>query len=234
MTVSSASTFLRRLGLCAVAVGLVGLAVAGCVRLLEPRTSDATYYLLDDASSPDADSTAASRPDTTGLRIGLRTPRLASYLDETRLVTRHGANAIEFSEFHRWGEDLDQGIGRTVARALEARPGIRSVEMVPWPRGATFDYLLQLHVFSFEGVGPRPPGPDADDDAPVPEGHAQMRVRWTVLTPTDETILARDQTAHREADWPVTNYRALASRLGTSLHVLADSIGTGLDTLDRQ
>ncbi|MEF8816654.1 MAG: PqiC family protein [Salinibacter sp.] len=234
MTVSSASLFLRRLGLGVLAVGLVGLAVAGCVRLLEPRTSDATYHLLDGASSSDTTSADPAPADTTGLRIGLRTPRLASYLDETRIVTRRGPNTIEFSEFHRWGEDLDQGIGRTVARALEARPGVQSVETVPWPRGATFDHLLQLQVFRFEGAGPRPPGPDADDDAPPPEGNTQMRVRWTVLDPTDETIQARDQTAHRTADWPVTDYGALTSRLGTSLQVLADSIGARLDALNRR
>ncbi|WP_103019719.1 PqiC family protein [Salinibacter altiplanensis] len=234
MTVSSASVFLRRLGLGVLAMGLVGLAVAGCVRLLEPRTSDATYHLLDGASSPDTVSAEGSSPDTTGLRIGLRTPRLASYLDETRIVTRHDANTIEFSEFHRWGEDLDQGIGRSVARALEARPGVRSVEMVPWPRGATFDYLLQLHVLRFEGVGPRPPGPDADDQASPPEGHVRTRVRWTILDPADETMLARDRTEHRTADWPVTDYRALTTRLGASLGVLADSIGARLEALDRR
>lgn len=234
MAAFSSSVFLRHLGFCAVAIGLIGLSVAGCVRLLEPRKSDATYYLLDGASAPDSVSTEASPSDTTGLQIGLRAPRLASYLDETRMVIRHGPNTIEFSEFHRWGEDLDRGIGRTVARALETHASIQSVEMVPWPRGATFDYVLQLHVFSFEGVGPRPPGPDADDDAPIPEGHTQMSVRWTILAPTTETILARDRTKHRKPDWPVTDYRALASRLGSSLHVLADSIGAHLETLNRR
>jgi len=234
MAAFSPSVFLRRLGLCAVAVGLLGLSVAGCVRLLEPRKSDATYYLLDGASGPDSVSTKTSSSDTTGLQIGLRAPRLAAYLDETRMVIRRGPNTIDFSEFHRWGEDLDQGTGRAVAQELESHPGIGSVEMVPWARGATFDYVLQLHVFHFEGVGPRPPGPDADDDAPVPEGHTQMSVRWTILDPATERILARDRTEHRERDWPVTDYRALASRLGNSLQVLADSIGARLETLDHQ
>lgn len=234
MTVPSLSVVAHRLGLCAVVLGLIGLSVAGCVRLLEPRKSDATYYLLDGTSAPDSVSTKTSPSDTSGLQIGLRAPRLAAYLDETRMVIRHGPNTIEFSEFHRWGEDLDQGIGRTVARALETHASIESVEVVPWPRVATFDYVLQLHVLRFEGVGPRPPGPDADDDAPIPKGHAQMTVRWTVLNPTTETILTRDRTEHGMPDWPVTDYRALASHLGSSLHILADAISTRLETLDAQ
>ncbi len=215
------SSPLRRLGLCAVAVGLIALSITGCVRLLEPRKSDATYYVLDASPAPNAVST-----DTTGLRIGLRQPRLASYLDATRIVTRSDSNTIRFSEFHRWGEDLEQAIGRTAALALERQPGVQSVEVIPWPEGATFDYLVRLHVLSFEGVGPPPPGPD--EEASVPEGHSQMVVEWTILRPGDETVLVRDRTRHRVTGWRVNDYQALASHLGTSLDVLARDISARL------
>lgn len=214
------SSPLRRLGLCAVAVGLIALSTAGCVRLLEPRKSSATYYLLSDTSDLDTLPT-----DTTGLKVGLRQPRLASYLDATRIVTRRGSNTIQFSEFHRWGEDLSRGIGRTVALALERQSGIQSVEVVPWPEGATFDSVLELNVLSFEGVGPPPP--DADD-APVPEGHSRMVVQWTIRDPNDNTSLARDVVRHQEKGWRVTNYQDLVSRLSSSLDVLARDIGARL------
>lgn len=221
---SSSSSRLRQLGLCAVAVGLIALSTAGCVRLLEPRKGSATYYLLSDTSDLDTLST-----DTTGLKVGLRQPRLASYLDATRIVTRRGSNTIQFSEFHRWGEDLSRGIGRTVALALERQSGIQSVEVVPWPEGAMFDYVLELHVLSFEGVGPPPPPPDADD-APVPEGHSRMVAQWTIRDPADNTLLARDLVRHQGTGWQVTDYQALVSRLSTSLNVLAKDIGARLRT----
>ncbi|PSQ92329.1 MAG: hypothetical protein BRD30_02555 [Bacteroidetes bacterium QH_2_63_10] len=216
------SSRLRQLGLCAVAVGLIALSTAGCVRLLEPRKSNATYYLLSSPSDLDTLST-----DTTGLKVGLRQPRLASYLDATRIVRRHGPNTVQFSEFQQWGEDLSQGIGRTVAFALERQANIRSVEVVPWPKGVTFDYVLELHVLGFEGVGPPPPPPDADD-APVPEGHSRMVVQWTIRNPADNTLLARDLVRHQEKGWRVTDYQALVLRLSTSLDVLAQDIGARL------
>lgn len=221
---SLSSSRLRQLGLCVVAVGLIALSTAGCVRLLEPRKSTATYYLLGDSSDLDTLSTS-----TTGLRVGLRQPRLASYLDATRIVARRGPNTIQFSEFHRWGEDLSRGIGRTVAFALERQAGIQSVELVPWSEGARFDYVLELHVLSFEGVGPPPPPPNADD-APVPEGHSRMVVQWTIRDPEDNTSLARDVVRHQKKDWRVTNYQGLVSRLSTSLDVLAKDIGARLRT----
>ena len=223
---------LRVLVLWAVAAGLLGLSVTGCVRLLEPRASDATYYLLGDAPQPDARPNDESPTDTTGLTVGLRQPRLAAYLDATRIVTRRGPHEIQFSEFHRWGEDLDRGIGRRVATGLEAQPGIRSAEVVPWSPGATFDFILQLHVLRFEGVGP-PIDPEADEDAPPPKGHSRVVVQWTLLHPEDETVLARHTTRHEESGWSVTNYSALVSRLGTSLDVVVDDITTRLQQMDR-
>lgn len=218
---------LRQAGRWAVALGLLVLSVSGCVRLLEPRASDATYYLLDRAQQTDAGTT-----DTTSLSVGLREPRLASYLDPTRIVTRRGPHRINFAEFHRWGEDLDRGINRTVAQTLETRSGIRSVEAVPWPEGSTFDYVIELQVLRFEGVGP-PPDPGADEDAPAPDGHTQMAVQWTIRHPKADTILVRGQTRHRTDDWRVNNYGALVENLGRGLDMLVDEIGTRLQALDR-
>jgi uncharacterized lipoprotein YmbA len=218
---------LRRLGLCVVAVALVALSVSGCVRLLEPRTSDATYYLL----SPPQDEVSLPS-DTTGLAVGLRAPRMASYLAATRLVTRRGPHQIRFSEFHRWAEDLDQGISRTLAQTLAAQDSIRSVEVVPWPKGTTFDYIVQLHVLRFEGVGPRP-DPETDEDSPPPEGHSLMVVEWKILDAKDDTVLERGLTRHRTDGWSVGNYETLASRLGTGLATLADDIGAQLKSLAR-
>lgn len=220
---SPPSSFLRRLGLGALALGLIGLSVAGCVRLLEPRPSNITYYLLD--SNLDADTVSV---DTTGLEVGIRQPHLASYLDAARIATRQGPNQIRFSESYRWGEDLEQAINRVVALSLEAQPGIQSTEVVPWPKGATFDYIVQLRVLRFEGEGPPPPGPDADDDAPIPEGHSQMVVRWTILGPDGKTVRAKGLTRHQRDGWPVTDYGALVSRLDASLEVLAKDIGARL------
>jgi hypothetical protein len=209
------------------AVVLVGVLLVGCVRLLEPsRPSTISYYLLDGEAS--TDTTTA---DTTGLTVGLRRPRLASYLDAARMVAREGPNSVRFVEEHRWGEDLDRALNRVVALNLERQPGIQSAEAVPWPEGFSSDYVVQLRVLRFEGVGPPPPDPDADEDAPVPEGHSEMVVGWTIFGADGETVRARGTTRHREEGWPITNYADLAAKLDTSLVVLADDLGGRLRAL---
>jgi len=217
-----------RLGVGLLVTGLMGLSVAGCVQLLEPRTADVTYYVLDD--SPDGQSPT----DPTGLNVGLRKPRLASYLDASRIVTRRGDHELHFSESHRWGEQLERSINRAVALHLEARPGIRFVEVVPWSKGTDFDAVVQLHVRRFEGAGPPPPDPDADDDVPVPEGRSQMTVQWTLFGPDGETRRAEGTTNHEQDGWTVTDYEGLVSRLESSLKILSADIGTRLEALDHE
>lgn len=217
---------MRRTCVLLLLVGLTGLLAVGCVRLLEPRPSNTRYYLLDSRLPTDTTATP-----TEGLRIGLRKPRLAEYLDTPTLAIRRGPNEICFSEFHRWGEDLGPSLNRIVGLNLELEPGIHSAEVVPWPRGTAFDYVVQLRVLRFEGVGPAPPDPDADDDAPVPTGHTQMTVAWTVLGPNGDEVMARGWTRHRRDDWAVTDYAGLVAELDTSLVVLAQDIGRRLRTL---
>lgn len=209
---------------------LTSLLLVGCVRLLDtPRPSDISYYLLDSGTNPDTLST-----DTTGLTIGLRRPQVASYLDASRIVAREGPNKIRFVEDHRWGEDLDRALNRIVALNLERQEGIRAAEAVPWPEGFDHDYVVQLHVLRFEGVGPPPPGPEADEDAPVPEGHSMMVVRWKIFASDSEQVRAQGTTRHRDGGWRVTDYADLAAKLDTALIVLADDLGARLRTLARE
>lgn len=217
---------MRRTCVVLVLVAVSGLLAVGCVRLLEPRPSNTKYYLLE--SRLDAETELSAE----GLRLGLRKPRLADYLDTPTIVTRHEDHEIRFSEFHRWGENLGTAFNRTVGLNLEAQPGIASTEVVPWPQGTAFDYVVQLRVLRFEGVGPPPPGPDADDDAPVPTGHTQMTVTWTIFGPEGGTVRTQGRTQHRMDDWPVTDYAGLVSHLDSSLVVLAEDIRTRLQSLE--
>jgi uncharacterized lipoprotein YmbA len=220
---------MRRIVLCLFAAALAGLVLVGCVQLPTPRPSNTNYYLLGSDLTGD---TAAAK--TTGLRLGLRKPRLPEYLDTPTIVTRRGPNEVHFAEFHRWGEDLGPALNRVLALNLEDQPGVQSAEVVPWPRGATFDYVVQLRVLRFEGEGPPPPGPDADDDDPIPTGHSQMTVGWTILGPEGDTVRTRGLTRHREEGWPVTDFGNLVAKLDTSLVVLAEDIRRRLETLPQE
>jgi len=214
-----------RLGYGGLVLILLGLSVAGCVRLLEPREADVSYHILDGPIQNDSVS------NSEGAQVGLRKPKMASYLDPARLVTRHGPSEVDFSDSHRWAGELDEEISRGVARHLETKTGFRSVETVPWAQGASFDYVVQLNVHRFEGAGPGVQALDQNDSA-VSEGQSQVVVEWIILGPDGETQRARGTTRHVTDGWTVTDYSALVSRLEQSLDVVARDIAERLRSLD--
>jgi len=60
-----------------------------------------------------------------------------------------------------------------------------------------------------------------------------MTVGWTVFGPEGDSVRARGRTEHRMDGWPVTDYADLASKLDTSLVVLAEDLRTHLSSLSR-
>lgn len=216
---------MRRIFVLLAVAGLTTLVLGSCVRLLEPRPSNTQYYLLESARP--GSTTTASDP---GLHIGLRKPRVAEYLNTPGIVTRQGPNELHFSEFHRWAENLGPLINRVVAQNLAAQPGVQLVEVVPWPRGTTFDYVVQLRILRFEGVGPPPPSPNADPE-PAQQGHSQMTVAWTVFGPEGDSVRTTGRTHQQLQGWPPADVSDLVSKLDSSLVVLTHDLHDKLHTL---
>jgi len=161
--------------------------------------------------------------ELAGLTIGVRRLQLAAYLEAPFLLVRRGPNELTFSEFHRWGEGVAEGINRTVAAHLGARTALRGIDVAPWPAGERYDYVIQLHVSRFEG--------SADADPLTLLGEAQMSARWEIIRQTDGAVLTRGATEYRQDGWRVGDYGALVSMLDEGLHRLTDDLVRGLVAL---
>jgi uncharacterized lipoprotein YmbA len=188
-------------------VPLLIVALPGCS--LGRGTPPLEQYVLG-AAAP-APPTAA---DAEGVAVGVRRLDLASYLAQPSIVVRRGPNQIVISEFHRWGEDLDAGVNRVVARHLRATPLVRTADVAPWPMRTRHDYLLQIHLSRFEGVA-------------VPgemEGAVQMVAEWEIIEPGGGTVLARGRTDFRETGWTVGDYAGLVMLLDRGVSELAGDV----------
>jgi uncharacterized protein len=194
-------------------------AVTGCFRLGRSSPPLEQYVL---GGSQTAEQ-AASTPGRAGLLIGIRRLELAPYLAIPSIVVRHGTHRMVISEFHRWGEELGEGINRAVAGYLATEPPIRAVDIAPWPVRARHDYLVQLHVSRFEGVVP-----EANSLA---QGEAHVLASWTIIRPQDGAVLARGSTDYSEGGWRVGDYSGLVVLLDRGLSVLARDLASCLGRL---
>lgn len=198
------------------------VALAGCFGLNRGDPSQ-QHYVLGLGLEPAGAEGAGPTGEVSGAAVALRPLRLAQYLETPLIVVRRGAHRIEFSEFQRWGETLDQGINRTVAGYMAGRGPFRSVEYAPWPTGSEHDYLIQLQVLRFEGLAP--------DEPAATEGEALLVASWEILRGEDGALLARGSTEYHGPGWTVGDYDGLVGLLETGLSELADDLVARLESV---
>lgn len=198
-------------------IPFVMLGMTGCFSLGRNPPVD-RHYVLGGGLQSDSAS-----PDSAALTIGLRQVQLASYLATPLIVVRHGAHRITFSEFNRWGEDLDGGIARAVAANLTARPSVQRVDVVPWPVRERYDFLIQIHVSRFEGALP--------EESTATEGEVHVLAAWEIMRQQDGAMLAEGTTDFRGRGWRVDDYAGLLTLLDRGLNVLTDDLAICLGSL---
>lgn len=189
------------------------IALAGCFSLSR-NAPPVQYYVLSGARTP----IAAPASSPAGLTIGLRRLDLAPYLSTPSLVMRRGDHVIETSTFHRWGEELGEGINHTVAGHLANIPPVKHVNIAPWVPRTHHDYLVQLRVSRFEA---------AADSAATTAG-VHVVASWDIIRSMDGVLLVRGISDYREGQFPTGDYQAMVGALNTALGRVASDIRTCL------
>lgn len=164
--------------------------------------------------------------DSGAISLGLRRLELAPYLATLAIVVRRADNEIITSGFHRWAEGPSAGLNRAVSGYLALTPGIRSVDVAPWPIRSAHDFIVQLHVARLEGVAPA--------DHRATQGEAHLLAQWEILRPSDGVLLARGATDYRASGWVVNDYSGLVARLDQGLVVLTKDLIACLAQVGRE
>ncbi len=190
---------------------LLGL-VAGCSLPLPQAQSDATkFYVLSatDAGGPAAD--VAGRP-----AVRIRPIDLASYLRSRPMAVRHGPNEIEFREFARWGEPLEQGIARVLREDLLAHHAASAVQIGAL-RPSEFQevpFELNIRVLAAEG--------DAG-------GAVNFEAVWQLVNTADSaSVVASGDFRSTSLRWTPRHEASLAAALSRAVDELAANIGAHL------
>jgi uncharacterized lipoprotein YmbA len=187
-----------------------GAFLTGCSFLPQAQVDPTRYYVLSTAAAPIAPEGAMKAPV-----IHLRAIEIASYIRGRPMIVRHGDNEIEFRDDARWGEALEQGIGRVLREELLARGFASEVQAVGLrPVGARTDYNLSVRVLTCEGeVG----------------GNVNFRAVWELST-TDAAaaVVAHGDFHPTDLKWDGKSETTLAAQLSKAVSELAGDIGAGL------
>jgi uncharacterized lipoprotein YmbA len=190
---------------------LAGLLFAtGCSIPIPQAEADPTRYYLLSAGAGLGTPAVAGAPV-----VHLRDVDVATYLRAQPIIVRRDGNEIEFREYARWGEPIEQGIGRVLREELIAR-GVPGAVLTPGLRlpGVRYDRELKIRVLAAEGTA---------------AGGVIFRARWELLTVgvTPERVAGGE---YRAADltWDGRTEATLVAKLSEAVAGLAGEIATAL------
>jgi uncharacterized lipoprotein YmbA len=142
------------------------IALTSC-SFLKPAQSVARHFVLT--------TIATNAPASTlnPLALGVGQVRLPSYLFNTPMAVRKGANEVEHLPTANWAERLDAGFQRVLAANLATLLGTDRVYLSAWQKS---DVAVELHVIIEQF--------DVDTS-----GRGQLSVRWRVVSPAGDQVL---------------------------------------------
>lgn len=150
------------------------LLMAGC-SFLKPAKPTARFYVLTPLS-PSTPVPAPTAPSIAGL--GLGPVKVASYLFNTSMAVRRGANEVDYLASTVWAERLDTGFQRVLASDLATVLPTDRLLLSAWQMS---DVAMELHVVVEQ----------FDVDA---NGQGQLVARWRIVSPGGESILKAGST----------------------------------------
>jgi len=194
----------------AAAAALILLGLASACSIGTPAQDDPTrYYVLADVTPPGASAAAP-----TGVRLGIHTPALESYLKKRDIVVRSGANEVDFKDYRRWAEPLEGNIGRLLRAHLLAAPGVASASVEPFPIDQDRDYDIAIEIRHCEGA-------TAADGRSFASFAATIEI--TSAGPAPQVVVRKVFVAP-PAGWDGADYARLASLLSADVAALASEI----------
>jgi uncharacterized lipoprotein YmbA len=183
------------------AIGLPILLVLGACA----RTEPARFYLLRPLAGAELEQPSESDYIAeNAVAIGIEAVELATYLNRPEIATRRGRYQVQFADFDRWAEPLDDNIAQVLADNLSLLLRSQSVHVFPWLASAHLDYRLSVDVVRFDNE----PG----------EG-ALLRTQWALWDGDQRNMLISSKSEYREPlqQWDYESIAAVNSRLLASL-----------------
>jgi uncharacterized lipoprotein YmbA len=175
--------------------------------LPEAQADPTRFFVL---STPAANTTGANAANAPAIRV--RPVELASYMRSRPLIVRKSENEVEFREFARWGEPLEQGIARVLREELLAR-GAASAVQISGVRATSrpFDYELAVRVLACEGAA---------------NGDVAFRAVWELIPAGSKALpVARGDYRAEGLKWDGKTETTLVAELSKAVSGLAADIG---------
>lgn len=193
--------------------GLALIVLAGC---LGKESTPSKYFLL--TALPAA--TQSLLPEfAESPTVAVSQTVLPAFLDRPQIVTRRGRNEINYAEFDRWAEPLEEGFTRVLRENLGRFLKPQHVHAPPWSRQMRLDYEVHTIVTKFT--------------ANLNTDEVELVVLWRIAGPEGRaTFFAQENTYTTKIQDSRNDYSQVAQSMSEAIHLLSQDIAQELLILD--
>ena len=199
-----AATFISSLAIAA------SLLLNGCA-----VSTPASFYMLH--AIQNTDSSVGSTRAESGLSVGVGPITIPDYLQRPQMVTRPTASALEFSEYHQWGEALEKNLSRVLVENLSILLPSERVFDYPWQAGLPIEFQVVVDVLHLEKM---------------PDNSVLLDARWQVRGGGGEKTLVTNRSKWT-IPLPSPGFESIASAESRAVEALSREIARELKSLPR-
>lgn len=183
--------------------------LSGCIGFGGAGSEPTRFYVLrfDEATAPGG-------LDFQGLAVGIRRVEVPEYLSIARIAVARGEAQVEYSDFHRWAEGLDLGVGRLLYAHLEQLGA--DAELVPYMRRERLVAEVSVSIVRFEATT---------------EGVVLLEANWGISIPGGDLLGTGTTRASEPATWTSSDYSEMVTAMSTVTHQLGADIAAELAQL---
>lgn len=162
----------------------------------------------------------ASGPALDGgdLAVGLGPVTFPVFLDRPQIVSRETGNRLALDELHRWGGTVQDDFLRVWSENLAMLLGTSRILVFPNAVQYPLDFHLVADILAFERSA---------------EGAALLKVRWSVLDPGSNRVLAVHERVYARAVAVPGDQNALVAALSETLADFSRDVAARLHDLPR-
>jgi len=190
------------------AIFIVLTVLCGCA-----RSQPVNYYIMRSIQNPGPGVPAAAPEQAP--TIGVGPVKIPEYLNRPQMVTRSTNNGLQFAEFDRWAEPLEDNLTRVLADNLSILVPTEHVYTFPWPKAVAVQYQVTTEIIHLEKA---------------PDGKIVLDASWNILANGGEKLLVMKRT---KLIMPVESagFEGLASAESRAVEALSREIAAAVRTL---
>lgn len=110
-------------------------------------TKPSRFYLLTPVSNPESEMVKSGGHSEISVGIGVL--KFPDHLLRPQIVIQTASNKIDYAEYDRWAEPLDDNFARVMAENLSKMIPSESVYIYPWRSTVNVQYQINFEVVRF-------------------------------------------------------------------------------------